>query len=232
MTAPYQEDVVGCIQEIALDLLPDSDLHITDIPDWATYRWIIEPIYGAVNPDLTYIHAADVPAALQTSGMYDTGWWSSVSGYSQGDVIPAIDTEYHDWFVGRGLAVPETRKGPVMGLPYVLPLGFGATGVRITSFIYFGSHDADNLGVSFDTADPGGKQLVELSPSYYYEDATGYFWRTTWAPPYTGPGTIAANAVPLSTIVSRICKRGGLEATDIDVADYSSIMVHGYPIAR
>lgn len=232
MTAPYQSDVVGCIQEIALDLLPDAAIHITGIPNWATYRWIIEPIFGVANPSLKYIHAADVPSALNTTGMYDTGWLYSGSSYSQGDIIPAIETQYYDWFASRGLPVPETRKGGVIGLPYVLPLGYGATGVRITSFVYFGLYDANNLGVSFDTADPGGKQLVELSPSYYYEDATGYFWRTTWAPPYTGPGTIAANAVPLSTIVSRICKRGGLDATDIDVADYSSIMVHGYPIAR
>lgn len=232
MTSPYQNDVVGCIQEIALDLLPDAAIHITEIPNRATYRWIVEPIFGVANPSLKYIHAADVPSALNTTGMYDTGWLYSKSSYPQGDIIPAIETEYYDWFASRGLPVPETRKGGVIGLPYVLPLGYGATGVRITSFVYFGSSDADSLGITFVSASAAGKSLVELSPSYYYESSTGYFWRTSWADPYTGPGTTTANPVSLGTIVSRICKRGGLDATDIDVSDYASIMVHGYPIAR
>jgi hypothetical protein len=232
MTSPYQYDVVGCIQEIALDLLPDAAIHITAIPNWAAYRWIVEPIFGAANPSLTYIHAADVPSALNTNGLYDTGWWREGGAYSQGDINAPNDTPYYEWITSRGLPVPEMRKGGVIGLPYVLPLGYGATGVRITNFVYFGGHDAVSLGITFVSASAAGKSLVELSPSYYYESSTDYFWRTSWADPYTGPGTTTANPVSLGTIVSRICKRGGLDATDIDVSDYASIMVHGYPIAR
>lgn len=90
MTAPYQYDVVGCVQEIALDLLPDAALHITGIPNWATYRWVIDPIFGEPNPDLKYIHASEVPSALGVSGIYDTEWWTSAGSYAQGDVIPPI----------------------------------------------------------------------------------------------------------------------------------------------
>lgn len=82
MTAPYQGDVVGCVQEINLDLLPEAALHITEIPNWATYRWVIEPIYGAARTDLKYIHASEIPEALGTNGLYDTGWWVSGGPYS------------------------------------------------------------------------------------------------------------------------------------------------------
>lgn len=119
-----------------------------------------------------------------------------------------------------------------MDVPETLPLGYGATGVRITSFVYYGSYDANNLGITFVTSDADGKTLAELSPSYYADSDTGDVWRTSWAAPYTGPGITAANSISLGDIVSRICKRGGLSDDDIDVADYASTMVKGYPIAR
>ena len=46
MSSPYQSSVVGCVQLIPLDVLPNSTLYITSIPNNASYRWVVQPLYG------------------------------------------------------------------------------------------------------------------------------------------------------------------------------------------
>lgn len=234
MTAPYQGSVVGCIQDIPLDDLPPNPiLYVTSIPNWANYRWLVQPLYGPVTASLTYIHEADSAAAqAAASGLYDTGWHqSSASGYVPGDVIASADVNSKTWYTSRSLPVPKTVCGAVSGLPASIPLGIGCGGVRVTSFVYFGAFDANNSNITFVTTDATGLTLAPLSAGYYLDAASGKVYRDSSAPPYPQNKQTLGNEA-LDDVVSRICKRGGLSDDDIDVADYASTMVKGYPIAR
>lgn len=230
MTSPYQSSVVGSIQTILLDLPPDAYLLITSIPNWANYRWIIQPFYGTTAPPLEYIHEADAAVAQDVTGVYDTGWWQHVaSGYATGDVIAAGDTNYAAWWTARSLAVPTTRCGPV-ALPSAIPLGVGCTGIRVTSFVYFGPADAITSNLTFKTGDASGLDLAAIGNGYYL-DSTGKIWRSSWQTPYSNQPGIPG-PVPLDAIVGKVCKRGGLSVADYEAADLASTSVAGYPIAR
>jgi hypothetical protein len=231
MTSPYQNSVVGSIQTILLDLPPNAVLAITDIPNWANYRWIIQPFYGSIAPALEYIHEVDAAAAQGMTGAYDSGWWQSSApvGYAPGDAIAPADTYYQTWWTSRSLEVPVTRRGPV-ALPVVVPLGYGCTGVRVISFAYFGGFDADTQNLILKTGDATGLDLVDLGNGYYL-DSTGKVWRNSWQPPYDNPLGIPG-PVSLGIIASKVCKRGGLSVTDYEADDLVGTLVAGYPIAR
>jgi Putative phage tail protein len=233
MTSPYQNSVVGCIQTIPLDLPPNAALHIAAIPNWANYRWLIRSVKGVVSAGLTYIHEVDAAAAQNQGGaVYDSGWWQSLaSGYAQGDLIAAADTNYHTWWTSRSLSVPDTRKGPVPAIPSSIPLGFGATGIQIISFVYFGPFDANNSNITFKTGDATGLHLESIDGGYYRDTVMGGIYRNSWQPPY-GNSPNSPGFVSLEDIAKRITKRGGLDVADYEAADFSAISVAGYPIAR
>jgi hypothetical protein len=126
--------------------------------------------------------------------------------------------------------VPTTIAGPVAGLPATIPLAAGCAGVRITSFVYFGSFDANSSNITFVTDDASGLTLAQLSPGYYVDDATGKVYRDSSMPPF--PGTYDLGTESLGDVVTRICIRGGLTAADIDVTDLAGIEVMGYAIAK
>lgn len=231
MTSPYQNSVVGSIQTILLDLPPNAILAITDIPNWANYRWIIQPFYGSIAPALEYIHEVDAAAAQGMTGAYDSGWWQSSApvGYVPGDVIAPADTYYQTWWTSRSLEVPVTRRGPV-ALPVIVPLGYGCTGVRVISFAYFGSFDANTQNLTLKTGDTTGLDLVDLGNGYYL-DSTGKIWRNSWQPPYDNPLGIPG-PVSLEAIASKVCERGGLDAADYEADALAGTLVAGYPLAR
>jgi hypothetical protein len=233
MTSAYQNSVVGCVQDIPLaNLPPGGYLYITVIQNWANYRWVVQPLYGVVTPSLTYIHESNSYAADgATSGAYDTGWHQyNAAGYAAGDVLPSGAVNSKDWYTSRSLPVPTTVVGGVQGLPAQVPLGNGCTGVRVTSFVYFGSFDANSLNISMATSDASGLTLTPLSPGYYAEAATGKVYRDSSVAPY--PGTYDLGTESLGDVVTRICIRGGLTAADIDVTDLAGIEVMGYAIAK
>lgn len=231
MTSPYQNSVVGSIQTILLDLPPDAYLRVTNIPNWANYRWIIQPFYGTTAPPLEYIHEVDAAAAQGMTGAYDSGWrQSSAPGsYAPGAEIAPADTYYQAWWTSRGLPVPATRLGPG-ALPVTVPLGAGCTGVRIVSFVYFGGFDASTQNITFSTGDATGLDLASIGNGYYL-DSTGKIWRSSWQAAYSNQPGIPG-LIPLDVIVSKVCKRGGLSAADYEADDLASTLVAGYPIAR
>jgi len=233
MTSPYQNSVVGCVQTIPLDLPPNAALHIVAIPNWANYRWLVRPVKGVVSAGVTYIHEVDAAAAQNQGGaVYDSGWWQSLaSGYAQGDLIAASDTNYYSWWASRSLSVPSTRVGPVPAIPDSIPLGFGATGIQIISFVYFGGFNANNSDITFKTGDATGLNLESIDGGYYRDTITGKIYRNSWQPPY-GNSPNSPGFVSLEDIAKRITKRGGLDVADYEAADFSAISVAGYPIAR
>lgn len=232
MTSPYQTSVVGAIQTIPLSLLPNPTLHITSIPNWANYRWVIQPVFGPIEASLAYIHEVDAAAAQGVTGVYDSGWWQYLaSGYSPGDIIAAADNSSKNWWLSRSLAVPVTRCGPIISIPSSVSLGYGCTGIRIFSFVYFGPADAVTQNITFKTSDASGRTLVDTGDGYYQDTATGKVWRSSWQAPYSNqpenPG-----ALSLQAIVEHVVKRGGLAPGDYEASDFASTLVAGYPIAR
>jgi hypothetical protein len=234
MTSPYQFAMVGCTQVIPLsDLAPNAQLKITSMFDWANYRWLIKPLFGVIAPSITFIHEVQsASASASASGVYDTGWRQSrAAGYAPGAVIASADTLFFPWWTGEGLTVPETRLGlPDFSGP--IPLGYGCTGISVTSFVYFGAaFDADTQQLGLKVSDASGLNLVPIGGGYYQDTVSGKIYRPSWLPPYTDP-TSTPNELSLETIVSRICRRGGLSDQDFDASALSSVMVGGYPIAR
>lgn len=217
-----------------MDLLPNSTLYITNVPNWANYRWVVQPLYGQhMDASITYIHEADSYLAdTNTRGVFDTGWvQDNASGYAQGDVIDAADVKSRQWYIDRSLPVPHTIKGPLSGLPFAIPLGWDCAGVQVTSFVYFGPNDAITQNLTFQTLDPGGLELLWIPGGYYVDTATGEIYRDIHHAPYTG-GKFSIGSEKLSDICSRVAKRGGLDASDIDVTALGDTTVKGYPIAR
>ena len=232
MTSPYQNAVVGAIQTIPLDLPDNARLHITEIPNWANYRYIIQVMTGPLVAGVKYIHESEAAGAQDMIGNYDTGWWQSrATGYVQGDSIPDASNSSGSWWTGRDLPIPPTKCGPVVDVPESIPLGYGCTGIRVISFVYFGSFDATTQNLIYKTSDATGLDLASLDGGYYQDLDTGKVWRSSWQEPYTSNPNVPGSA-NLKVIVERVAKRGGLDAEDYDADDLATVSVSGYPIAR
>ncbi len=236
MSAPYQTAVVGCKQVIPMDLLPNSVLKITDVPAMgATVRWVVQPLYGQEVPAFfeTIPEINSYREDTDARGVFDTGWVQSygVSAYAPGAVIDSDDVVSKNWYTTRGLPIPRTTKKPSAGLNASIPVGFDCAGVLVTCLVYFGPVDAVNMDMQFQFADPAGLELLWIPGGYYVDTATGEIYRQSQQSPFKG-GKFSIGNERLQDICSRVAKRGGLEASDIDVTALGETIVEGYPIAR
>ena len=234
MSSPYQNSVVGCKQVIPIDLLPNSTLIITAVPNWANYRWVVQPLYGqAVNAQTTTIPEVNsYREDTDARGVFDTGWvQAQQSGYTSGQEIPSSLVNSKAWYTDRSLPIPRTLCGPVGGLPYAIPLGFDCAGILVTSFVYFGGYDADTKNITMTSADPGGLELLWLNNGYYVDTESGVMYRQSFQAPPMG-NKLQRGVENLADICARLARRGGLDAADFDVSGLGDVTVDGYPIAR
>lgn len=225
MSSPVQTVVTGCRQDFSIPNAGTFGIRVTAILDWALGRYVIVPLFGTVTPNVTPIHQEDMPTALGVGGVLDTGWM-----YYYG-ASETVDSQFNDWFTSRGLVVPPHIGYGDFALPRVINLPAGATGVRIYNFAFYGSFDATPLSLTFDLVDTSGVggTLTPVDPGH--GAYAGQVYRSAWAAPYVQTVT-TPSPVTLSSIVSNICKRGGLSITDFDASALNGTNVIGYPIAR
>lgn len=169
--------------------------------------------------------AAKVETVLGISGMtdYATGWQ-----YYYGPPTPDF---VNTWFTDHGLNGPVTLGNGVTGLPFVISTDVNtAEGIRYFQFQYPGAFDGDSYNPTIKVALTGGRPLVRAFYPYWVDTDDGTLWRPSWATP-SGMNEWTEGSVGLDVMVSRICKRGGLLDSDIDVTALAGTFVGGYPIA-
>lgn len=101
----------------------------------------------------------------------------------------------------------------------------------VTNFVYYGPVDANISNLTFQVLDPTGLELLYIPGGYYVDTESGEIYRDSRKPPFTGARLSFGNE-KLSDICARVAKRGGLNASDIDVSALATTTVEGYPIAR
>ncbi len=169
--------------------------------------------------------AGIVESALITEGQIDyaTGWQYYYGPPTPGDI--------NTWFTDHGLNQPITLGNGLPDFPYVIQTDEGVIeGIRLYQFQYPGAFDGDGYNPVVKFALTGGRPLARFATSYWMDVSDGSLWRPSWVPAYDW-ALSDPQALMLADVVSRICKRGGLAAGDIDVSGLGETQVLGYTIA-
>lgn len=220
-------DVVACQSDIHFDL-PTSQFNLQSVLIWGwAFRYVIQPLYGDEPDSTRAIPQGEIAGHFGDGGIFDTGW-RSFGVY--GD-----PTTWGAWWAARGLfpptGLPAASTQVDLGLPRQFSAGRMMTGVRVTVFVYFGGvFGVLAMPASIQVPDPSGHTLTPRDLNYYL-DPSNNVWRPSWTAPENRP-IATPGSVLLSDIVSRVCKRGGLVAGEINDSELATIDVLGYPIAK
>lgn len=216
--------MVGGYRDFPITSDLSQQILLKSINNWAVYRVVLVPYYSEDIPDESVgLSTEDVVSHLGVTGVYDTGWRKS-SG---------PDPDWDSWWTDNGLAVPEiTSGGDLSDIGFMInsPEGHRVTGIRVYTFYRFGGFDAVPTFPTFSIAQTPGEDLSYIGNGMFV-GTSGDRYKYSWAD-VNVPGVPTLDPIPLSDIMSRIAKRGGLTTGDIDVTDLSSADILGYPIAR
>lgn len=210
---------------------PNSDLN------WAFSRMVLTTYSeGLADQDQYHFSRAEIPAVITKQlGRDDSGYniWDSFWHYFYG---PPTPDDINTWFTSNSMSAPETEPGNGIQTDtlYVSTNDLSPMG-GLTQLVlqYPGTFDALGLPLTATFAKTGNRDLVRYSGMYWLDRDTDIVWRPSWAAPYYTQPQSTPNSVLLDDIVRKICVRGGLQESDLDLTALvaTPIDVAGYPIA-